>query len=149
MLVYYLFFVLMLSLMGACLTKTDDYISKDNCNSMGIFILVIFLTHSMQNIKASGYTFSGIDSITSIITGYTGSQLLLCSCSTLVMALPFRSIRRENIMSNNSTLSNLKILYLTLKLLYASLFCLPYYHLTPDNQSNISVLYCMGFCWLQ
>ena len=38
---------------------------------------MIFLTHSMQYISGSGYTFAGIDSITTIITNYLGQLVVV------------------------------------------------------------------------
>lgn len=78
MLYLYLIFILLLSLWGIRLTKEDDYLSKDRCNSIkGIFILLIFLTHSLQYIKASGYVFSGIDTLTQAILQFIGQLVVV------------------------------------------------------------------------
>lgn len=78
MLILYLLFILVLTLWGIRFSREDDYLSKEQCNSIkGIFILMICLTHSMQYIKASGYSFSGIDALTLIITKYIGQLVVV------------------------------------------------------------------------
>lgn len=78
MLILYLFFILILIFWKISFSKDDDYISKERCNSIkGVFILIIFLTHSLQYIKASGYVFLGIDTITSEIIRYTGQLVVV------------------------------------------------------------------------
>lgn len=52
--------------------------SKESCNNIkGVFILMIFLSHSLQYIKESGFFFSGIDILTSIIVGYIGQLVVV------------------------------------------------------------------------
>lgn len=78
MLILYLLFILLLTLWGIKFSRDNDYLSKEQCNSIkGIFILMIFLTHSMQYIRASGYSFPGIDALTPIITSYTGQLVVV------------------------------------------------------------------------
>lgn len=78
MLILYLLFILVLTFWGIRFSRVDDYLSKEQCNSIkGIFILMICLTHSMQYIKASGYSFPGIDALTPIITGYIGQLVVV------------------------------------------------------------------------
>lgn len=78
MLILYLLFILLLTLWGIGFSRDNDYLSKEQCNSIkGIFILMIFLTHSMQYIRASGYSFPGIDALTPIITSYIGQLVVV------------------------------------------------------------------------
>lgn len=78
MLFLYIFFIIVLFLCGVGFSQDDNYLSKERCNSIkGIFILMIFLTHSLQYLKASGYVFSGIDTITSAIIRFTGQLVVV------------------------------------------------------------------------
>ena len=78
MLILYLLFILVLTLWGIKFSREDDYLSKEQCNSIkGIFILMICLTHSMQYIRASGYSFPGIDALTPIFTSYIGQLVVV------------------------------------------------------------------------
>lgn len=78
MLILYLLSILLLCIWGIRFHHDNDYLSKEQCNNIkGIFILMIFLTHSMQYIKESGYTFSGIDMITTEITNYTAQLVVV------------------------------------------------------------------------
>ncbi len=78
MLLYYLIFIFVLCLWGLRFSPEGDYLSKERCNSIkGIFILMIILTHSLQYIKASGYVFLGIDTITSAIIRFTGQLVVV------------------------------------------------------------------------
>lgn len=78
MLILYLLFILVLTLWGVRFSREDDFLSKEQCNSIkGIFILMIGLTHSMQYIRASGYSYPGIDTLTLIITNYIGQLVVV------------------------------------------------------------------------
>ena len=78
MLYIYIAFICLISLWGIRYTTEGDYLSKERCNSIkGIFILLIFLSHSLQYIKASGYVFSGIDNITQFILRFTGQLVVV------------------------------------------------------------------------
>ncbi len=78
MLFIYLLFILLLSLWGIRISTDEDYLSKERCNSIkGIFILLIFLTHSLQYIKDSGYIFPGIDIITYQFVQYIGQLVVV------------------------------------------------------------------------
>ena len=78
MLYLYLIFIFLLSLWGIRFSTDGDYLSKERCNSIkGIFILLIFLSHSLQYIKESGYVFSGIDICTSAILRFIGQLVVV------------------------------------------------------------------------
>lgn len=78
MLIIYLFIIIILILWKIRLSKDNDYLSKEQCNSIkGIFILMIFLTHSMYYINASGYEYPGFDFLTPIITNYIGQLVVV------------------------------------------------------------------------
>lgn len=78
MLIIYLFLITILTFWGISISKDDDYLSKERCNSIkGIFILLIFLTHSFQYIRASGYDFSGIDALTLYVIRYIGQLVVV------------------------------------------------------------------------
>ena len=78
MLYLYLALILVLTIWGIRFSTEGDYLSKERCNSIkGIFILLIFLSHSLQYIKASGYVFSGIDNITQFILRFTGQLVVV------------------------------------------------------------------------
>ncbi len=78
MLYLYLVLVLLLSLWGIRFTSEGDNLSKERCNSIkGVFILLIFLTHSLQYIKASGYVFTGIDLITQEMLRFIGQLVVV------------------------------------------------------------------------
>lgn len=78
MLFIYLLFIFLLCLWGIRISTDEDYLSKERCNSIkGIFILLIFLSHSLQYIKASGYVFPGIDALTPIIVSYIGQLVVV------------------------------------------------------------------------
>ena len=78
MLFIYIIFICIISLWGIRFSTEGDYLSKERCNSVkGIFILMIFLSHSLQYIKASGYVFSGIDNITQFILRFTGQLVVV------------------------------------------------------------------------
>ncbi len=78
MLFIYLLFIFLLCLWGIRISTDEDYLSKERCNSIkGIFILLIFLSHSLQYIKASGYVFSGIDALTPVIVNYIGQLVVV------------------------------------------------------------------------
>lgn len=78
MLYIYIVFICFISLWGIRFTTEGDYLSKERCNSIkGIFILLIFLTHSIQYIRASGYGFLGIDNITQVILKFTGQLVVV------------------------------------------------------------------------
>lgn len=78
MLIIYLLFIFALLLWGVKFHREDEYLSKESCNSIkGFFILMICLTHSMQYIRASGYPFPGIDALTPTITSYIGQLVVV------------------------------------------------------------------------
>ena len=78
MLFLYFIFICMLCLWGIRFSTEGDCLSKERCNSIkGIFILLIFLSHSLQYVEASGYAFSGIDNITQIILKFTGQLVVV------------------------------------------------------------------------
>ena len=78
MLILYLLFVFVLLLWGIKFHREDDYLSKEQCNSIkGFFILMICLTHSMQYIRESGYSFSGLDVFTTTVTNYIGQLVVV------------------------------------------------------------------------
>ena len=69
---------MILTIWGIRFSTKGDYLSKERCNSIkGIFILLIFLSHSLQYIKASGYVFAGIDTITALILKFTGQLVVV------------------------------------------------------------------------
>ena len=78
MLFLYLIFILILSIWGIRFSVDGAYLSKERCNSVkGIFILLIFLTHSLQYIKASGYNFAGIDAFIPAIVKHVGQLVVV------------------------------------------------------------------------
>lgn len=78
MLYFYLIFIFLLCLWGIRFSADGDYLSRERCNSIkGICILLIFLSHSLQYIKVSGYVFSGIDNLTLIIQKFTGQLVVV------------------------------------------------------------------------
>lgn len=78
MLLIYLLFILLLCLWRIRISTDGDYLSKERCNSIkGVFILMIFLTHSLQYIEASGYVLSGMDTITQTIISFTGQLVVV------------------------------------------------------------------------
>lgn len=78
MLILYLVFICLLFFWGIRFSTEGDYLSKERCNSIkGIFILLIFLSHSLYYIKASGYVFSGIDNTTQTILKFIGQLVVV------------------------------------------------------------------------
>ena len=78
MLILYLVIIILLVLWRIRFSSENDYMSKDRCNSIkGIFILFIFLTHSLQYIKASDYAFPGIDALTPVIASFIGQLVVV------------------------------------------------------------------------
>ena len=78
MLILYLVIIILLVLWRIRFSSEKDYLSKDRCNSIkGIFILMIFLTHSLQYISAGGFVFMGIDIITHRLLNFLGQLVVV------------------------------------------------------------------------
>ena len=78
MLILYLVLIILLVLWRFRFSSENDYLSKDRCNSIkGIFILLIFFSHSLWYIESCGFAYSEMDILIPVIVRYIGQLVVV------------------------------------------------------------------------